>query len=129
MSYSFFCYGHPNITGKHKNTLEFTKENDLRLEGDCIIGVKADFQLNKIKETIKDKKEFKVTIKVDGISESINCLANHNFNDDHEIVLRKSNFNSERSLGMMADKACIDLPREFIGKLKNPNVKIEVILE
>ena len=52
MRYSFTCYGHENITAKHKTTLEFTKDKDLSLKGDCIVGVNADFDINKIKELI-----------------------------------------------------------------------------
>ena len=29
MKYSFNCYGHKNITSKHKTTIEFTKDEDL----------------------------------------------------------------------------------------------------
>ena len=53
MKYSFTCYGHENITCKHKTTLEFTKDKDLSLKGDCIVGVKADFSLKGVKEFIK----------------------------------------------------------------------------
>ena len=54
MEYSFNCYGHENITARHKTTLEFTKDEDLSLKGDCIVGVKAGFQLNKIKDRPKN---------------------------------------------------------------------------
>ena len=53
MEYSFNCYGHENITARHKTTLEFTKDRDLSLKGDCIIGVKADFSLPQLKNLIK----------------------------------------------------------------------------
>ena len=53
MRYSFTCYGHENIASKHKTTLEFTKDKELGLEGDCIVGVKADFSLLQLKKFIK----------------------------------------------------------------------------
>ena len=46
MIYKFNAYGHPNILGTHKTTFEFTKDNELTLNGDCIVGVKADFELS-----------------------------------------------------------------------------------
>ena len=32
MKYSFTCYGHKNITAKHKTTLEFTKDSEFTEE-------------------------------------------------------------------------------------------------
>ncbi len=45
MEYSFTAWGHENITANHKRTLEFTKDNELSLEGDCILGVSANFSI------------------------------------------------------------------------------------
>ncbi len=68
MKYSFICYGHKNITAKHKTTLEFTKERDLSLKGDCIVGVKADFDLLQLRKFIKSlKNNNKVTITIQPI--------------------------------------------------------------
>ena len=53
MIYKFHAYGHPNILGTHKTTLEFTKDEDLTSNGNCIIGVKADFELSRLKEFIE----------------------------------------------------------------------------
>ena len=49
---SFFCFGHKNILAKHRNTLEFTKDKDLTLNGDCIVGVNANFDLKEINHLI-----------------------------------------------------------------------------
>ena len=65
MEYSFFSFGHPNITAKHKTTLEFTKDKELSLRGDCIIGVNSTFELKEIKKMIKSGKKIKILIKVD----------------------------------------------------------------
>ncbi|HIP58595.1 MAG TPA: DUF371 domain-containing protein, partial [Archaeoglobus profundus] len=32
------AWGHPNITAKHRTTLEITKDEELSIRGDCIIG-------------------------------------------------------------------------------------------
>lgn len=65
MRYLFTCYGHKNITCRHKTTLEFTKSNELSLKGDCIIGVKADFSLVQLRKFIKllgNNKKITITI-------------------------------------------------------------------
>ena len=126
MSYSFFSYGHPNIKSTHKNTFEFTKDKDLTVNGDCIIGVNSNFELNKIKKIIKNKEKIKIKIEVDDLVEEVNCLVNYDFDDDNEIVVRKGRFDSERTLGLSSDKACIDFSRQFVEKLKENGIEIMV---
>jgi len=152
MEYSFNCYGHENITSKHKTTLEFTKDKDLGLEGDCIVGVKADFQLNKIKEfikSLKNNKKITITIQtmtnninekiinnknnIDGKNnynekfiEKINAEINKSFNSDKEMVIRKSDFIDERTFAIKADKAAFELNRDLIKKISKSKQKITV---
>jgi hypothetical protein len=116
--YKFIAYSHPNITARHKSTLEFTKDNDLSLKGDCIIGVKANFKLSSLKKFIKVSNKIKVIIKYKinkkTMKEEILCEPNPNFNSDKEMVIRKSDFIDERTFGIKADKGAIDLDRKFI---------------
>ena len=53
---------------------------------------------------------------------------NSEFDDEKEIVVRKSDFTSDRTFGLMADKACSDLKKELIEKLSNPDQKITVLI-
>jgi len=152
MKYSFNCYGHENVTSKHKTTLEFTKDKDLSLQGDCIIGVKADFSLKELKKFIKNKENealkktidklktirknsmkkplikipIKIIIKINGYEEEINGYLNLSFNDSKEIVIRKSEFVSSRTLVISADKAACDI--SFKNKLNNPKNRIYIHL-
>ena len=59
---SFNIYGHKNILSLHQNSLEFTKDKDLTLNGDCIVGVNSDFKLNEIKSLIKEYDTIKIRI-------------------------------------------------------------------
>ena len=139
MKYSFNCYGHENVTSKHKTTLEFTKDKDLSLQGDCIIGVKADYSLKELKNFIKNKIKdsinssnnkkpikIKIIIKINGYKEEINGYLNPDFNDSREIVIRKTDFVSSRTLVIDANKAACDI--SFKNKLKDPKNKIYVYL-
>ncbi len=128
MQYSFTAWGHENITAKHKRTLEFTKDNDLGIEGDCILGVSANFSLYDLKELIKEESKLKMIIKVGDISDEVVFEANQDFNDEREIVIRKGDFASDRTLGVKADKACADLKKELVEKLKNPEQRIDVLI-
>ncbi|MBU1946443.1 MAG: DUF371 domain-containing protein, partial [Nanoarchaeota archaeon] len=112
MEYRFTAFGHENVTGKHKNTLEFTKDKELRLEGDCILGVKADFNLFRLRKIVEKGVKLKMVISADGVSDFVVFEPNPDFNDSHEIVVRKSEFNSKRTFGVRADKACAELKRE-----------------
>ena len=132
--YSFICLGHGNITSRHKTTLEFIKDKDLSLNGDCIVGVKADFSLNKIRRFIKSLgSNNKIAITIEAISnkkifEIINAEINKNFDSDEEMVIRKTDFVSERTFAVKADKAACDINRELLGFLKGKENKIEVFV-
>ncbi|MAG91464.1 hypothetical protein CMO83_02210 [Candidatus Woesearchaeota archaeon] len=131
MRYKFYAYGHPNILGTHKTTLEFTKDGEITLKGDCIIGVKSDFELDKIKELIKGSKnnKIKIIIEIKDKKEEINAELNPRFNSNVELVIRKTGFVSERTLAINADKAAIDLDKDLINHLKEEDNKISIIIE
>ena len=134
MIYKFIAYGHPNILGTHKNTFEFTKEENISLKGDCIIGVKADFELEKLEKLIKKLKNRKLLIKIKPenskiASEEIEAELNPTFKDDKELVIRKTNFISDRTLGIKANKAAFELKKDLISYLKKKESKIAVIIK
>ena len=128
MKYKFFCYGHRNILGTHKTTFEFTKDKDLSLNGNCIIGVSADFELIQINKLLKFK-NILIRLSVDNLSEEIIAKVNPNFNDAQEIVIRLGEYDSPRTLGTRADKASMHLKRKIINKMKNPMQKMIVEIE
>jgi uncharacterized protein len=126
MQYSFTAFGHENVTGKHKRTFEFTKDKELTLQGDCILGVKSNFSLYDLKELIKESDKLKMVITADDISDEVVFFGNPNFDDDEEIVVRIGEFSSDRTFGVRADKACSDLKKELIEKLNDPDTQIEI---
>jgi len=133
MNYSFTCFGHENITSKHKTTLEFTKDDELSLNGDCIVGVKADFSLLQLKNFIKSLKSNKITIIIEtmenNIIEKINAEINPKFNSDREIVIRKTDFVSGRTLAINSNKAAFELNVDLIGFLKMKENRINIMIK
>ena len=138
MQYKFNAYGHKNILATHKTTLEFTKDNELSLKGDCIVGVKADFELKEIKQFIKNSNNKKISITIKTISkikkykkiqETIIAEINPNFDDDREFVIRKTDFVSERTFAIKANKAAFDLNKDLINYLMKKKNKTAVIIE
>ena len=133
MKYKFHAYGHPHILGTHKTTFEFTKDGEISLEGDCIVGVKADFELSKLRELIEKSSNKNVTITIElpdkKIKETILAAINPNFGDDRELVIRKTNFISKRTFATSSDKAAFELNRELIRFLRKKSAKLSVIIE
>ena len=66
--------------------------------------------------------------KINNIKKEINGYLNTDFDDSREIVIRKSDFRSGRTLVINADKAAFELNEEFKLLLKNPNTKIDIVL-
>lgn len=133
MIYKFNAYGHPNILATHKTTLEFTKDKELSLKGDCIVGVNADFELEKLKKFIQKSKNKKITIIIETINhkiqEKITAELNSNFNSNKEFVVRKTDFVSERTFATSSNKAAFDLNRQLIEFLKKNGDRICVFIQ
>jgi uncharacterized protein len=117
MEYSFSAKGHPNILSTQKNTIEITKDKDLTLNGDCIVAVEADFSLDELKKFF-DAEQIRLKIAVAGLSDEITAIPNKLFSSDKEIVFRKGEYASERTLGLRADKSAKDLDRKLVAELK-----------
>lgn len=129
MKYSFKAFGHKNILATHKTTLEITKDKEVTRKGDCIIGVGADYSLKSIKDILKDNNKIILIIEAGNVREEISAKINHSFNCENEIVLRKTNFISERTLGIDASKSSFEIKRDLIKKIGNPENEISIILE
>lgn len=114
----FRAWGHPNIKATHKNTIEFTREDYLSPEGDCIVGVRADFDTAKLKQFVKKHKKVKITIQTGALKEVILAKTNPDFNDDKELVIRLGEYASPRTFAVRADKAAKHLDRELIKALQ-----------
>ena len=129
------AFGHENIRAVHPSTLMFTKEKHLSKTGDCIIAVGAEKAVTDLsfefKEELK-KPNAKLTmiIEADGSTQQINASGAPKLvlTNTIDMVIRKSNYISDRTLAIRADKSSIDLPRDFVEKLKNPQQKIKITL-
>lgn len=122
----FKIKGHMNILGTHPTTLEFTKDKNLTLNGNCIIGVDSDFKFD---NNILNYKKIRITLICNKIKDVIKAEVNPDFSDNNEIIIRKSKFLSKRTLGFHADKAAIGIKRSLIKQLKNKDVICDVIIE
>ncbi|AJF61339.1 TPA: DUF371 domain-containing protein [Candidatus Woesearchaeota archaeon] len=122
----FSISGHENLLGTHRNTLEFTRHGHLTRKGDCIVGVSADYSVDELKKLAKKYSRMKITITAGGLKDTVTAALNKDFSHPDEIVVRKTDFISARTLGIKADKAAIGLNRGIIEMLKNPGARASV---
>ena len=118
--------GHRNVLGTHRNTLEITRDHTISKRADCIIGVEANCGCAgldpKIKNHIKTGGHLRFEISVEGSSYDFSGRGSPNLDlsDPDEMVFRKSDFVSPRTAAISCNIAAIDLPRELIRLLQNP---------
>ena len=128
--------GHKNILSLHKKTIEITKDSELTINGDCIIGISADLSCKDLPENFKKKvqnpdSEIIFTIKAGNCSFSIHGNGSKKLTLKHpnDIVLRKSAFTCSRTIAINCDKASDDIPRSMIKVLQNPKITGKMIIE
>lgn len=117
--------GHPNITAKHTTTFQVTKDKDISKRADCVIGIAADRAMYDFSESMKtalrnDGASVCVTMHVGEMQEIALGRGSSNLtcSNSRDIVARKSDFTSGRTLMIKADKAAADLDRRLIERLK-----------
>jgi hypothetical protein len=122
-----FC-GHKNIRSLHSRTIEITKDPNLTLNGDCIIGVSATKSCSDLTSAMKNKiRRNQSIVEIDLIVEPFSIKINGIGNDNlplthlHDIVLRKSNFICDRTLCLSCNVSAIQIPRKMIDLLKDPS--------
>jgi hypothetical protein len=128
----FKAYGHENVIGEHKTTVEITTEDFLTKQGTCIVGVRGTQRLSDLPSEIKELATLETTtivlvLKVAGISEQVTGTGGKDltYSDSTSMVARTSSFQCGRTLMVNADKAASDLSREFIEQLKNESVELD----
>jgi hypothetical protein len=116
------------MLGTHPTTFEFTKDKDLTLRGNCIIGVDADFRRSEVRALLGHDM-LRIRMDVSGEKDEVLCRPNRGFDDDHEIVVRLGVFDSTRTLGVDADKASKHLNRKMMELMKDPLNVMRVEIE
>lgn len=127
--------GHENIQASHPTTLMFTKEPRLSKNGDCIVAVAADKAPSDLSPQFKDalrepNAKLTITLEADGAVQQIAASGSPKLVLTHsaDMVVRKSDYVSDRTLAVHADKASNDLPRPFVAKLQNPKQHVKITL-
>jgi len=136
MNFKIMAKGHENVLSLHKSTFEITKDKDLSLSGDCIIGLDIDKSMEDFPEEFKemlanDDTKVIVELKTPNASDTIEGYGHHDLTLSHptDIVCRKSTFVCSRTLMIKSNKAAIDLNRDLIKDLANGEpMEVNIIL-
>jgi uncharacterized protein len=129
--YTFTARGHPNIRATHTSTFMFTKDKECTTRGDCIVGVAADFDLPALEKFLSGTHAITIAISVSGEknrSLKIKAMANQEFSDREEIVIRTSGYRDWRTLAMGASDSANMLEKEIVWLLRRPDTKMTITL-
>ena len=130
--------GHPMVLSLHPTTIEITTETHLTRRGDCIIGVQAEkgcagLNSDLRRELANPETRVRIRIGVEGRTFELTASGDPRLTltHPHDMVIRKSEFVSERTLAVKASAAAVDIPREMVDALKDPEttgyLEIEVL--
>ena len=132
----FKAYGHENVIGDHKTTVEITTEDFLTKQGTCIVGIRATQKLSDLSSEVKDLVTLESTrivliMEIDGVIERITGWGGKGltYSNSTSMVARTSSFQCDRTLMIKADKAASDLDREFVGLLKKTSAEMNCELQ
>lgn len=129
MIFKIKAKGHKNVTSKHKSTFEITKDPEIGLSADCIIGVASDNAIDEFPDEFKEqiansKTKIKVILDTENGHDEIIGYGYEDLTLTHptDIVCRKSDFVCSRTLMIKSNKAAVDLDEKLIEDLKNEKV-------
>jgi hypothetical protein len=129
------AWGHPNVSARNLTTFEVTKETYLTRKGDCILAINASKAVSDLHEAFKQlvrREDAKITVIVEvGTQKEITQGRGDprlTLSHPTDLVIRKSNFISDRTLLIGADKAAINFSRNFIKELRSSTQKVLITL-
>lgn len=128
--------GHPMVRSTHPTTIEVTTEEYLTENGDCIIGVGASKGCAGLSTAVREglrRLDSRVTVRilVQGLAFEVRAAGDPrlSLSDPHDMVIRRSDFVSERTLAVRADASARSIPRGMVRLLKNPAVRGRMEIE
>lgn len=128
------AWGHINVRATHKTTFEITKEKEITPRGDCIIGVKATKSASELSNELKDiikNNEAVLVIALFTENHKDTVIARGSsklmLGDQTKIIVRKSSYVNDATIGIYSNKAAVDIDRELIDDLRK-GAKLTVLL-
>ncbi len=121
-------HGHPLVSALHPTTIEITTEDHLTKRGDCIVGVGAQRGCAGLDPAVRggiarDSAVVLLRLSVGGEAFEVKGRGDSRLGltHPHDIVARKSDFVSDRTILLGADFAARDIPRSMVSRLRSPH--------
>ncbi len=121
------AYGHPNVLGTHRTTLEITTENFLTTRGNCIIGINATKScaslVAQLKTAIQKKgKIIAIELSAGPFHDTFSGKGHFKLelSNSISIVFRLSPFISNRTALIGCSKASFEINRDLIHYMQAP---------
>ncbi|TFG10182.1 MAG: DUF371 domain-containing protein [Promethearchaeota archaeon] len=127
-----YAYGHPNILCTHTTTIEITKDDELTVRGNCILGInasKACFDLSEdLKTQIWNQKKIWVKIETAQYKDQFFGFGNKDLLLLHkeDMVFRTSEFVCDRTILIRCSKSSANLDRDLINSLTISKKKVKI---
>lgn len=137
MRYTLRARGHPNVSARHRTTLEVTVDPQIGKTADCIIGVSSSDSVSRIPEEIKrairdPSARIRLVLRTENGFDEVRGYGHPDLTLDHptDIVCRRSSYICGRTLMIGADKAACDLSEELVRDLmEGKELTVEIIVE
>jgi hypothetical protein len=121
-------HGHPMVLALHPTTIEITTDSHLTRRGDCIVGVAAEKGCEGLRTETKralGRLNSRVSMRIVVEDQSFALVGMGDprltLTHPHDIVIRKSEYVSDRTLAVRASAAAKDIPRGLVRLLRDPN--------
>ena len=82
-----------------------------------------------MKEELRGACNLLITLGWGSFKEEIRCVYNKGFDGKEEIVIRKTEFESDRTMGVLADKSASDIDRKLVNHMKSSTNKATVTIQ
>ena len=129
----FHAYGHPAILSTHPTTLEITTSHELTQRGDCVVAVKSSRAVENLPVDLKrvlssSTGRGRLQLQVGPFEFTVEGKGDPRLTFSHQtdLVVRKSEFISDRTLMIHANKSSMDIPRDMVRLLQDPTSRVTV---
>lgn len=123
-------FGHPMVRSSHPTTIEVTMDERLTINGNCIIGVRANKGLSDLSADVKDAlrtegSQVTLIIEVPGHRFTFKAFGTGalTLESAREMVVRRSGYVCGRTLAVRSDAAARDIPRPLVQTLRSPETR------
>jgi 16S rRNA (cytidine1402-2'-O)-methyltransferase len=122
---TFRCHGHPQISGSHTKTIEFTRDRDVTGRATCVLGVQSDHDDRTIGALRGD---VEVTIECGDTTDTFTASMSAFFLGDDALVFRRGPGLRGRTVAFDATKGAAEISRPLVAAIGDADAVVQVTL-